>query len=266
MINETPAVQKRASFVSMNSDGFTVNVTNATSTNDAQVISLALAGLNNKVGSFNKVTGAATATQAITGVNFKPALAMFTSVQDVTQANPQTQSRFGIGASDGVTAGSSAFESLNAAADANVAGVDKTTKAFMKMNNSTPSVEAEADLASFDVDGFTLSWTTNDAVATEILYVAMGPLDVTEVKLTSFTAAKYDKGVLLQWRTGYEIDNLGFNLYRELDGVRSKVNAGLIAGSGLTSARGAAVTADLSYARWDLGAPSSAVYWLEDVD
>jgi hypothetical protein len=72
--------------------------------------------------------------------------------------------------------------------------------------------------------------------------------------------------VLVQWRTGYEIDNLGFNLYREVDGVREKVNAGLIAGSGLTSARGAAVTAELSYARWDLDAPSTAVYWLEDVD
>ena len=266
MIDQTPAVQKRASFVSMDSDGFTVNFTNSTSANNAQVISLALAGLNAKVGAFNKSTAAATASQAITGVNFKPALAMFTSVQDVTQASAQAHTRFGIGASDGVTEGASAFQAQNGAGIANVAGIDKTDKVFMKVNNSTPALDAEADLASFDVDGFTLSWTTNDAVATEILYIAMGPLDVTEVKLTSFTAAKYDRGVLLQWRTGYEIDNLGFNLYREVDGVRSKVNAGLIAGSGLTSGRGTAVTAELSYARWDLDAPATAVYWLEDID
>src|SRR5262249_45368457 len=114
MINESLAVQKRASFVSMDSDGFTVNVTNATSGNNAQVISLALAGLNAKVGAFNKSTGAATASQAITGVNFKPALTMFTSVMDVTQANPQANSNFGIGASDLVTEGSSAFEDLDA--------------------------------------------------------------------------------------------------------------------------------------------------------
>ena len=72
-----------------------------------------------------------------------------------------------------------------------------------------------------DADGFTLNWTTNDAVATEILYLAMAPMDDTEVRLISFTAAKYDSGVLLQWQTGYEIDNLGFNLYREINDVAS---------------------------------------------
>ncbi len=41
---------------------------------------------------------------------------------------------------------------------------------------------------------------------------------LTAVRLTAFDATRYDRGVLLQWRTGYEIDNLGFHVYREIDG------------------------------------------------
>ena len=65
----------------------------------------------------------------------------------------------------------------------------------------------------------------------------------------------------------YEIDNLGFNVYREINGVRTNVNASLIAGSGLQAGQGAAVTAELRYALWDTGSVDpSAVYWLEDLD
>ena len=47
-------VQKKASFVSMDADGFTVNFTNATSALAGQVISLALKGVPSKAGSFLK--------------------------------------------------------------------------------------------------------------------------------------------------------------------------------------------------------------------
>ena len=94
-------------------------------------------------------------------------------------------------------------------------------------------------------------------------------LVVSEVRLTSFTASKYDSGSLLQWKTGYEIDNLGFNVYREINGIRTKLNGELIAGSGLQAGRNGVVNAAQTYARWDLAAAASdpnAVYWLEDVD
>ena len=122
-----------------------------------------------------------------------------------------------------------------------------------------------------NADGFTLTWTKNDAVQTEILYLAMAPMTNTAVRLISFTAAKYDSGVLLQWRTGYEIDNLGFNLYREINDVASarKVNASLIAGSGLQAGQGGVVRTPTSYARWDLDPAASdptVRYWLEDVE
>jgi hypothetical protein len=36
------------------------------------------------------------------------------------------------------------------------------------------TIDAEADLASFDPTGFTLSWTKNDPVATQIGFLALG--------------------------------------------------------------------------------------------
>ena len=267
--SDTLAVQKKASFVSMNAGGFTVNFTNSTSANNAQVISLALAGLNVKVGNFSKSTAAQPATQAITGVGFTPGAVLLTSFQDVAQAAPVAHTRFAIGVSDGTVEASTALQDQDGAATMNVKAFDKSGKAFMKMNNSTPAIDAEADVTSMDADGFTLNWTTNDAVATQILYVAMAPLAVTEVRLISFTAAKYDKGVLLQWKTGREIDNLGFNLYRDIEGVRTRVNPALIAGSGLVAGRGTRANAGQSYARWDLDPAArskTVLYWLEDLD
>jgi len=95
------------------------------------------------------------------------------------------------------------------------------------------------------------------------------PLAVTEVRLTSFTGARYSQGVLLQWKTGYEIDNLGFNIYREINGVRTRLNGTLITGSGLQTGQGVGEAGLRTYARWDLdqaaGDPT-VTYWLEDVE
>ena len=39
--------------------------------------------------------------------------------------------------------------------------------------------------------------------------------------------------VALFWKTGSEVHNLGFNIYRDEDGQRIKINPSLIAGSAL---------------------------------
>jgi photosystem II stability/assembly factor-like uncharacterized protein len=88
----------------------------------------------------------------------------------------------------------------------------------------------------------------------------------TECALESFTATGYDDGrVLLQWRTGFEIGNLGFNTYREHEGRRVRLNQHLLAGSALTVGAGTRLGAGKSYAWWD-GASGSARYWLEEID
>ena len=69
----------------------------------------------------------------------------------------------------------------------------------------------------------------------------------TAVILRSFTASEYDRPVLLQWKTGYEVDNLGFHIYREENGELFRVNPGLIAGSAFLTGTGTPLTAGRSY-------------------
>jgi len=100
------------------------------------------------------------------------------------------------------------------------------------------------------------------------LAVTEGTLAPTEATLIDFEAIAYAEGVKLEWKTGYEINNLGFRLYREENGQRALVNKELIAGSALIAGAGTALTAGRAYSWADTGAasPDSALYWLEDID
>jgi len=83
----------------------------------------------------------------------------------------------------------------------------------------------------------------------------------TAVRLASFDATAADRQVTLAWRTGSEISNAGFNLYRatSASGNRVKVNDRLIASQG-TEASGS------SYSSLDVPGYGRFYYWLEDVD
>ena len=91
----------------------------------------------------------------------------------------------------------------------------------------------------------------------------------TEVKLISFDAFAYQDGqVLAEWQTGYEAHNLGFNLYRDEAGKRTRINQQLIAGSALTTGNSTILQAGQTYS-WADNLPTDAAvvtYWLEDID
>ncbi|HKP88150.1 MAG TPA: C25 family cysteine peptidase [Blastocatellia bacterium] len=90
----------------------------------------------------------------------------------------------------------------------------------------------------------------------------------TAIKLASFEATGYVGGVFLQWETGFEIDNLGFKLYRDESGTRVPLSQQIIAGSALVAGPGVALGAGRSYAWWDgdVMANGGASYWLEEID
>jgi uncharacterized repeat protein (TIGR01451 family) len=93
----------------------------------------------------------------------------------------------------------------------------------------------------------------------------------TAVKLQSFTAHMItDKtGVtrpVLIWKTGGESHNLGFNVYREQNGQRVRLNSSLIAGSALLMSGALPKHSGKTYSWIDSSLNPSGTYWLEDVD
>jgi len=74
-----------------------------------------------------------------------------------------------------------------------------------------------------------------------------------------------DGKTLLQWETGREVNNLGFNIYSEEDGKRVRINKSLIVGSGLMASPGTVMSAGRSYA-WQTSADQAkgAALWMKN--
>ncbi|MHB8882566.1 MAG: C25 family cysteine peptidase [Thermodesulfovibrionales bacterium] len=95
----------------------------------------------------------------------------------------------------------------------------------------------------------------------------------TAVKLISFDAADHGGKVVIQWRTGHEVNNLGFNLYRQEGGVRHLITPQPVAGSALLAGPGIALSGGKPYTwvddlslRPQASSAGTAGYWLEDLD
>lgn len=94
------------------------------------------------------------------------------------------------------------------------------------------------------------------------------PAAPTAVKLTGFKAVQNNGEVRLQWQTGCEARNLGYNIYREQDGKRVAITPSLVAGSALVAGRQTRLGAGFSYTWYDAATADGgpATYWLEDLD
>jgi uncharacterized repeat protein (TIGR01451 family) len=91
-------------------------------------------------------------------------------------------------------------------------------------------------------------------------------LAVTLVRLRDFSVSQEKKNVLISWQTSFESDNLGFNLYRDVSGQRTKLNKHLIAGSALQSKKHDSEAGHVYRYGDKLDQGTFAQYWLEDVD
>lgn len=134
---------------------------------------------------------------------------------------------------------------------------------FRADDNDTNEIQKLLD------DGFQVGTDCQVNLSGKTYYwIAFGGPAPTAVRPMSLTGTAYEEGVLVQWRTGYEVDNLGFHLYREVGGQRVRVTPQLVAGSALFAGARTPLTAGKSYAWWDRqpGGPGLVRYWLEDVD
>jgi len=139
-------------------------------------------------GSFTKSTGGAPASQSVTGLGFEPKALILFSTQTTADDSITSHLEMAIGFSDGTNEKSmwGGSESLVATSDADRFSNSTKLLTLRDITSATSGdLLAECDLTSFDSDGFTINWTTNNAVATKIKFIAYGG-DIT-VEVGSFT-------------------------------------------------------------------------------
>jgi hypothetical protein len=173
-IGITGAVSADNDIVSLDADGFTLSQPSA--------LSVILAVLCLKVpyaavGTFSKPTGGAPAVATVSGLPLIPEVVLLSTDQDIGRANAAIQNgaRRGFSAFTAAAATSSVISVPDVANPKTFAVVDKSGKAAVKIDNATPSIDAECT-ATFQSGGFVLTWNGNDAVATDFAYVALGSL------------------------------------------------------------------------------------------
>ncbi|HJT67764.1 MAG TPA: hypothetical protein VJ749_15000 [Pyrinomonadaceae bacterium] len=176
-----PSGTPRADFVSLDSDGFTINWGSSSS----MIVSyLALGGdalTNVKTGAASAKTS--TGNQSYTGVGFQPtALIVFAGKFSTSPLDQSTNGSglFGFATSSSAR-GTVAWRNQNGS-NPQVAKHRQSTQRIL----STTTTFTEADFVSFDSDGFTLNYTTAGGSADVFYYLALrGP----QVKVSSFNQA-----------------------------------------------------------------------------
>jgi Peptidase family C25 len=121
-----------------------------------------------------------------------------------------------------------------------------------------PSVNADITPQAVPFRAGSNEWTGIDDISVFV------PSDA---KVDSFTAKQYAGGkVLVEWHTGLEVNNLGFNVYREVNGKRVLVTPQILAGSALTAGERTNLKSGYSYAWADSPNARDAQYWLEAIN
>jgi uncharacterized repeat protein (TIGR01451 family) len=233
--------------ITTNSASATVVVANANSADMAIV----------KTGTPNPVTEGTPLTYTLTVTNNGPASATTITVIDTL---PSVVTYLSSTATQGSCseAGGAVTCLLGTMANAATASIS-----ILTIPGSPGVVSNTATVAAYQTDPIS---TNNTSTQTETITAP------TRITLMSFSAhSGIDKNgasrVLLTWKTSGEAHNLGFNVYRDLNGNRTRMNPSPVAGSALLMSGALPKHAGRSYAWID---PSSgnmgASYWLEDID
>jgi hypothetical protein len=139
-------------------------------------LALALKGGSYKL--FTETQKTSTGTKAKTGIGFTPTGLLLWGTNRAASGSVDTSlASFSLGASDGAREGAVWVGSVDnvSTTDENSATV---TDKVLRHATCPSTTNAEADLSSFDADGFTLNWSTADGTAREFLGLAFGSAPV----------------------------------------------------------------------------------------
>lgn len=211
LLNELPGgTDAVADFTSFDSDGFTINVSNAPQYT-WQVFYLAVKGAQFNVGSFSQ--SVSTGSQDITGVGFQPTGLLTFGVNQVTGANRTAPSTFSFGTAQTAESQSGIWSEVDNVdpSDANM----YSSSSYILTHASSPStIDAQARLSRFLDDGFRLIWDTADTTAREVIYFAVGSVPIQiDSAVTTVGNSQVNSGRQLVF-----IDqNTGYFFYRDSD-------------------------------------------------
>jgi hypothetical protein len=170
LANGTPTTDSIATFVSLDSDGFTINWSTAPGTG-WKIMFEAWGGndINVSVGTWNP--SASTGSKSLTGLGFRPNMLMW-----LTSSAASTT---GVGLGVGATSG--AGQEYGFYISAQSGRVSATPNAYtwhkaasILQGNQSGSSSQEATLTSFDADGWTYNFTTRSNTTNIFYYMAFG--------------------------------------------------------------------------------------------
>jgi hypothetical protein len=142
-----------------------------------------------KMGTFTKASSTMPGSQVITGIGFQPKAVIFWWTRQTSYGPVRICVGYGYATHDGGTYQNYgvAFASDDGANPSNTGRRRSATYSIIILSDGTPTMAAQAAVISFDSDGFTLSWQTNEARADIIDYIALGGVSLTNAKAGSFS-------------------------------------------------------------------------------
>ncbi len=176
----------QAAFTSMDADGFTINWTTVSSGVDIHYLALGGSDLTNaKVVKFNKQSG--TGAQAVTGVGFQPDSILFISSMVANDALGTSSAKLAMGCAVGASQWGMSVHLNNSLATMATNRRQETNMVLMDQNNSD-AILSDGSFTSFDADGFTVNWTTNDTTSARIYALCLKGLQVNAGTITQPTS------------------------------------------------------------------------------
>ena len=147
-----------------------------------------------------------------------------------------------------------------------------TRTSALAARESFPPIQIGATVATSVVGPTTLTNTATVSgggdvnTANDSATDSIGVRAPTLAHLKVFEALRRGRVVILRWRTSYEVNNLGFRVYRETAGERELITPRILAGSAFAVGKDRPLPSGRSYAWIDREPAGDARYWLEDID
>ena len=169
------AINRSATYTSMDSGGFTVSFDLQTNATSQTVYSLCLAGCGVQVGHKAKTGQTAAVTDTVSGLGFTPSAVVATTDSYAASASAQLGLRIDLGASDGTHFGTVAMTDETAVSAVVCHNYNHTASAIILSNNDAATTECLATIGNFATGAFDIVWSADTKTdATVVNFIAFG--------------------------------------------------------------------------------------------